>query len=309
TTKVDVNSFLFQFIQWEDEEPYEIAELIEEYEIETGMRYDFGKIKVVDIDTSKLATRNGYIYVKESEETEEKKNIEWLKSAIQQNLDFYNDKDEEWQMAKVRAYAKSLDLINQLDEPEVLSQEWLDENKSSWTKLKVDGYYIPVEKLQNLLVPKQIKPKELYKAITGISPFIEEVYDSSGTETFLDKSVSVERIVEAVMEAVGPSEPEKPVIPKFVADWIEEAKGRHHSLYEAMADYCSQEMNQWIQDFYHSDLFAKAWLNGYETEQEPRYYAKIKGHENIGSNDKYWNYNTDMEELSVGDSEVHPNVI
>lgn len=52
-----------------------------------------------------------------------KKNIEWLKSAIQQNLDFYNDNDEEWQMAKVRAYAKSLDLINQLDEPEVLSQE------------------------------------------------------------------------------------------------------------------------------------------------------------------------------------------
>ena len=44
-------------------------------------------------------------------------------------------------------------------------------------------------------------------------------------------------------------------------------------------------------------------------EQEPRYYAKIKGHENIASNDKYWNYNTDMEELSVGDSEVHPNVI
>src|SRR5699024_9018760 len=233
-------------------------------------RYDFGKIKVVDIDTSKLATRNGYIYVKESEETEVNKNIEWLKSAIQQNLDFYNDKDEEWQMAKVRAYAKSLDLINQLDEPEitldkafekvaesylmtkeeiwrhlerleahggkvaydepeVLSQEWLDENKSSWTKLKIDGYYIPVEKLQNLLVPKQIKPKELYKAIIGISPFIEEVYDSSGTETFLDKSVSVERIVEAVMEAVGSSEPEKSVIPQFVADWIESRKNNYPS--------------------------------------------------------------------------------
>ena len=46
-----------------------------------------------------------------------------------------------------------------------------------------------------------------------------------------------------------------------------------------------------------------------EIEQEQKYYAKIKGHENIASNDKYWNYNTDMEELSVGDSEVHPNVI
>ena len=46
-----------------------------------------------------------------------------------------------------------------------------------------------------------------------------------------------------------------------------------------------------------------------EIEQEPKYYAKIKGHENIDSNDKYWNYNTDMEELRVGDNEVHPNVI
>src|SRR5699024_10204980 len=202
--------------------------------------------------------------------------------------------------------------INQLDEAEVLSQEFIDEHKQHITghrtdKNGIDQYhnapFVSVYDLQNLLVPKQIKPKELYKAITGISPFIEEVCDSSGTETFLDESVSVERIVEAVMEAVGPSEPEKPVIPQFVADWIEEAKGRHHSLYEAMADYCSPEMNQWIQDFYHSDLFAKAWLNGYEIEQEPKYYAKIKGHENIGSNDKYWNYNTDMEELSIGDSE------
>src|SRR5699024_937572 len=220
---------LFQFVQWTDEEPYEIAELIEEYE--NSPEY------VTYISNERTRILSNDLWSKlESEETEVKKDLNWLKSAIQQNLDFYNDKDEEWQMAKVRAYAKSLDLINQLDEPEitldkafekvaesylmtkeeiwrhlerleahggkvaydepeVLSQEWLDENKSSWTKLKIDGYYIPVEKLQNLLVPKQIKPKELYKAIIGISPFIEEVYDSSGTETFLDKSVSVERIV------------------------------------------------------------------------------------------------------------------
>src|SRR5699024_7955281 len=72
-----IDDRLFQFIQWEDEEPHNVAELIEEYE---------------------------------SEETEVKKDLNWLKSAIQQNLDFYNGKDEEWQMAKVRAYAKSLDL-------------------------------------------------------------------------------------------------------------------------------------------------------------------------------------------------------
>src|SRR5699024_3080942 len=117
---------LFQFIQWEDEEPYNIAELIEEYE--NSPEY------VTYISNERTHILSNDLWSKlESEETEVKKDIEWLKSAIQQNLDFYNDNDEEWQMAKVRAYAKSLDLINQLDEPEVLSQEWLDENKSSWT--------------------------------------------------------------------------------------------------------------------------------------------------------------------------------
>src|SRR5699024_4134788 len=141
TTKVDVNSFLFQFVQWTDEEPYEIAELIEEYE--NSPEY----VSYISNERTRILSNDLWSKL-ESEETEVKKDLNWLKSAIQQNLDFYNDKDEEWQMAKVRAYAKSLDLINQLDEPEVLSQEWLDENKSSWTKLKVDGYYIPVEKLQ-----------------------------------------------------------------------------------------------------------------------------------------------------------------
>lgn len=41
---------LFQFIQWEDREPHSIDNLIEEYELEKGMRYDFGKIKAVDLE-------------------------------------------------------------------------------------------------------------------------------------------------------------------------------------------------------------------------------------------------------------------
>ena len=45
-----INAQHFQFIQWKDWEPYNIQELIEEYEIENGMRYDIGKTKVVDIE-------------------------------------------------------------------------------------------------------------------------------------------------------------------------------------------------------------------------------------------------------------------
>src|SRR5699024_1963015 len=217
---------LFQFIQWEDEEPHSIQGLIHDYEYKTG---------TFDWATAFQSALHG-----ESEE-KEVKDLQWMKDQLEKD---YADgkrvqsriKDgEKIEGIDIKSYWRGSQTANyiarcyleDLDEPEVLSQEWLDENKSSWTKLKIDGYYIPVEKLQNLLVPKQIKPKELYKAITGISPFIEEVCDSSGTETFLDESVSVERIVEAVMEAVGPSEPEKTVIPQFVAEWIESRKNNY----------------------------------------------------------------------------------
>jgi hypothetical protein len=61
-----------------------------------------------------------------------------------------------------------LELINQLDEPEVLSQEWIDENKSLINGRSTnpdgtegdcyDAHYIHVLELQNLLVPKQELP-------------------------------------------------------------------------------------------------------------------------------------------------------
>ena len=241
---------LFQFIQWEDEEPYNISELIEEY------LYDNRPKLFID------GQEQSFEFIEESEETEVK-TLESIREEIWEEMLRLEDKrKDQWADIKYQTLREVLQKLGHLDEPEVLSQEWIDENKSSWTKLKIDGYYIPVEKLQNLLVPKQ----------------------------------------------------ELPVIPQFVADWIEETKP-YKSLRVAF-EYIAQRKRDnyddklafWVEEG-NSETFARAWLDGYEIEQEPKYYAKIKGHENIGSNDKYWNYNTDMEELSIGDSEVHPNVI
>ena len=193
-----------------------------------------------------------------------KKDIEWLKEEIEEDIKSWGGGNPDYFRGASDAYENVKDWLNQLDEPEVLSQEWIDENKTSIDR-KLDGapiYKVREELLQNLLVPKQ----------------------------------------------------ELPVIPKFVAEWIEETKP-YNSLRVAF-EYIAQRKRDnhddklalWVEEG-NSETFAKAWLDGYTIEQEPKYYAKIKGHENIGSNDKYWNYNTDMEELSVGDSEVHPNVI
>src|SRR5699024_4193626 len=65
-----IDDRLFQFIQWEDEEPYNIVELIEEYESDL-----FKNAKIVNLDASKIAGNASdyehfYKRVGDSEETE-----------------------------------------------------------------------------------------------------------------------------------------------------------------------------------------------------------------------------------------------
>ena len=59
-------------------------------------------------------------------------------------------------------------------------------------------------------------------------------------------------------------EPEKVVVPKFVARWIKESKYDKfyalHGAYENM----DEEMKCWRFKGNNSELFAKAWLYGYE---------------------------------------------
>ena len=92
------------------------------------------------------------------------KTLESIREEIWEEMLRLEDKrKDQWADIKYQTLREVLQKLGHLDEPEVLSLEWLDENKSSWTKSKVDGYYIPVEKLQNLLVPKQEEVDRAYK--------------------------------------------------------------------------------------------------------------------------------------------------
>lgn len=91
----------------------------------------------------------------------------------------------------------------------------------------------------------------------------------------------------AVLDKVDNAyELQKPEIPKFVADWIEEVKQRGCGLADALNCFESpimpEKVKQWIQfDFaaigcHHDnqELLAKAWLNGYTIEKEPVWVVK-----------------------------------
>ena len=67
----------------------------------------------------------------------------------------------------------------------------------------------------------------------------------------------------------------KPVIPQFVADWIEEVKPAY-TLFAAM-EYGNLKIDKWLENSDNQETFALAWIFGYEVEKEKRYLLKVKG--------------------------------
>ena len=69
-------------------------------------------------------------------------------------------------------------------------------------------------------------------------------------------------------------EPEKPVIPQFVAEWIEKARETTYNIRGAIEMAPNGRMKDWL-ELNNANIFAEAWVNGYEVEQEKRYKVKI----------------------------------
>ena len=92
---------------------------------------------------------------------------------------------------------------------------------------------------------------------------------------------------------------DKPVIPQFVADWIESLYDEGGSEYTAigiMLGFTSKHdkpVHDWF--VYNKDTFITAVMFGYEVEQEPLYYAKIKGWELATTTITFWNYRHSIE--------------
>ena len=72
-------------------------------------------------------------------------------------------------------------------------------------------------------------------------------------------------------------EPQKVAVPKFVAEWIEGCKSAGWHLQKALYRLDDDEkVGDWAYDenddliFEKVDVFARAWLDGYEVETEKR---------------------------------------
>lgn len=73
-------------------------------------------------------------------------------------------------------------------------------------------------------------------------------------------------------------EPEKFVVPQFVAGWIEEARKSCKDVADFFDfDFTNEEVGKWFMQERPFDLAARVWLDGYEVEKEKRYRVKVKG--------------------------------
>ncbi|HAO6505453.1 DUF1642 domain-containing protein [Listeria monocytogenes] len=104
-------------------------------------------------------------------------------------------------------------------------------------------------------------------------------------------------------------------VPQFVADWISHCKQKVYDLFLSM-DYDDSdmpyEMYNWLTfSDENQEIFARAWLDGYEVEKEPLYYVQLIDHATgylnvhydnqklVGSNDEASEYKTQFTESEI----------
>nr|DAT02778.1 MAG TPA: Protein of unknown function (DUF1642) [Caudoviricetes sp.] len=90
---------------------------------------------------------------------------------------------------------------------------------------------------------------------------LEGVWDAPGAET-------ARQIFLQDLEQLD--EPQKPVVPQFVADWIETAKKATYNIRGAIEMAPNGRVKDWL-ELKNVNIFAEAWVNGYEVEKEKRY--------------------------------------
>ncbi|HEL1619437.1 TPA: DUF1642 domain-containing protein [Streptococcus suis] len=124
-----------------------------------------------------------------------------------------------------------------------------------------------------------MKQNDFYE-VNGCTEFIpitinEEYADGVGV-TVHSTTHPFKMTVKQVYQFQKPHKPQKVVVPKFVAEWIEETKEHHPNLRWVWDVYPNDlELNKWLKT--NTETFMLAWLDGYEVEKEQLYTVKVVG--------------------------------
>ena len=92
-------------------------------------------------------------------------------------------------------------------------------------------------------------------------------------------------------------EPQKPVVPQFVGDYIKyaiENDWDFQDLFKYIEDEEDEELLRWVYHERNQETLAAAWINGYTVEEEKRYTIRLKNTDDYlvkTNNDDYRFYN------------------
>ena len=90
------------------------------------------------------------------------------------------------------------------------------------------------------------------------------------------------KVAESIISKIH--EPQKVVVPKFVAEWIEELKKSHSNLAWVWQVYPNEpKIKKWLDS--NTEKFMRAWLDGYEVEKDKLYTVEI--HNPNGDSNRY----------------------
>ena len=110
---------------------------------------------------------------------------------------------------------------------------------------------------------------------------IEEIKKQS-TQAYDDFAIMRDTAIHIINQI---DEPQKPVIPKFVAEWLEKSDWRKDTLgrqtifdvFDNLTLDASNgfyvDVKKWVEE--NGNIFAQAWAFGYEIEQEKLYTVEI----------------------------------
>ena len=209
-------------------------------------------------------------------EKRELKDIKWANKEIEKVRDLLNNKRYEEEVddfttGVLSGLKKALSILDQLDEPEVLSEVWIDEHTfGDWNE------YVFTEDLQNLLVPTLSETETVEITEEQVMEWLDnnDFYCHATAETVLANAVDKG---ELGYYGTKYSVVEKPTIPRFIAEAIEEDKEAGCDVYDSI--YLIIETNGGgvpaISDWLAVNInkYARAWLNGYEVEKEQLFYV------------------------------------
>lgn len=250
------------------------------------------------------------------------KNIEWLKKEVStEMIRLEPHRAEKWSDVKYQTLRDVAQKLDQLEEPEVLSQEWVDNNSVYASHDGVTEEYVHVDDLQSLLVPT-ISEIETVDITEGqIMDWLDDndFFHHATAETVLANAVDKG---ELGYYGTKYSVVKKPEV--LSQEWISENKkytGVHDIGYYIPVDKLygkivpkQEELEPTIkvlieaykqEEGAHGEL-ENGWISGFIkdlknlVEEEPLYYALVKGHELTDSIKVYWVHDKINGDMFIG---------